>query len=1137
MLSGLNSRDPPAAAPFIGRSQEMKELIASFTKVTLGEGQIFLIGGEPGIGKTRIAVETCAAARSRGMRTSWGRCWSGSDAPAYWPWIEALRGCIPGGPGEAETGLMAIVRTAEADGRGLRANMIPGAWPSSEESDLRRFALFELITRLLRSITQAGPLVIVLDDLHLADEASLQLLRFVSHRLRGISILLLITYRDVEVRAAPRLGDLFQEISREATTITLQGLTRKDIAEFVVANTGRTLDKPMLLRLHRRTGGNPFFLGETLRLLAGEKNQIGASVQSIGNLQIPDTVRVTIRRRLDLLSDELKEVLRSAAVVGVDFEIGVLQRVTGIEHKQLADLLAAGIYARILDEEPGARGCYRFAHSLTAETICCDLTPAERATLHRKIASAMEDLYGAKPGSHLAEIAHHWAEADAPERSEATVEYLRQAARSAMESLAYEESARLLQTAIEIAPRDGGKSQEQKYELLMELGESLFGSGLISQARFAFEQAGEIAHGREDSQRMARAALGRATTPTESEGDAKLVAMLEEALALSSARDDPGTRAKLLARLGSELQWSDDKQAAAVAAEAAEFAERSGDPITRIHVFYWGLRATWSVDNLEERISALNRAVEIAETIGSKLWSLKTRHLRFLNLLEKGEIHRADLDFARFSELTDELRLPFGWKEMASAERALFDGRLDDAERFSLMALEIGRRMERRFRIIRQAFNNLSLILRREQGRIGEIEPLYRSAAARNPADLFVQSALAFCNAELGQRSKASQAFEYVVASGLESIPRKVLWYALMVLLSETCVFLGDTQRAELLYRLMTPFAERNALLDIHVCYGPMEMYLGSLAALMSRWNEAERHFRNAMASNQRMGSHLWLARTKLYYASMLLRRDTGDDRSRALEQLQGAIEIASAQGMEAIKQKALALRERLGAPHPGEPVPSPPPVKVQAATHAFKKEGEIWTIAAEGKSIRLKDAKGFGYIARLLRYPGQEFHALDLIMPGTSGESLAESEAGTEDEVTARELRREYGADRLGDAGEMLDKQAKAAYARRIAELQDELEEAREFKDERRIEKAENEIDALTAELSRAVGLSGRDRRAASAAERARVNVTRSIRSVIHRISAQNKELAAMLEKEIRTGTFCSYNPAPKNANLRWEL
>src|SRR5271154_2985566 len=203
-----------------------------------------------------------------------------------------------------------------------------------------------------------------------------------------------------------------------------------------------------------------------------------------------------------------------------------------------------------------------------------------------------------------------------------------------------------------------------------------------------------------------------------------------------------------------------------------------------------------------------------------------------------------------------------------------------------------------------------------------------------------------------------------------------------------------------------------------------------------------------------------------------------------------------------------------------------------------FRKEGEYWTVGYGGKTFRLRDSKGLGYLAHLLRHPGVEFHVLDLF--GGIASRRDDDDAGAADRGLERG---DEALDRagihvagLGDAGEMLDQQAKAEYRRRLGELREELDEAKAQGNPARAERAEEEIDALTRELSRAVGLGGRDRKAASASERARQSITKTVKAVEERIAQSDSELGSIIARCIKTGTFCSYQPDP-DFPIAWEF
>jgi hypothetical protein len=341
-----------------------------------------------------------------------------------------------------------------------------------------------------------------------------------------------------------------------------------------------------------------------------------------------------------------------------------------------------------------------------------------------------------------------------------------------------------------------------------------------------------------------------------------------------------------------------------------------------------------------------------------------------------------------------------------------------------------------------------------------------------NPTVVYWRCVLALLQCELGREDDARSTFERLAAGGFGELPRDEDWLFGMTLIAELCAHLGDSRRAATLHELLLPYADRMALSPPNVSTGSVSRSLGLLLATMARWDEAEQHFRTAQEAHVRMGARPWFARTERDHGRMLLRRDGASKAS---------------------------------------PAPPPAPVTSRIDGNAFRREGEYWSITYEGKLLRFKDAKGLHYIARLLREPGREFHALELTADGEST----------------------FAA---GDAGALLDPKAKAAYRRRLAELDAEMENATSWADQGRAMRAGEEKDFLVRELARAVGLGGRDRIAASVAERARVNVTRAVRAALARVREHNPALGRHFDRAMRTGMFCCYEPDPL-LQMRWTV
>ena len=300
-----NPLDRLAGGVFVGRSPEIERLRAAFEDTMSGRFRLLLLSGEPGIGKTRTAEELTTYARMRGADVVWGRCYEGAGAPPFWPWVQVVRGWIKDreprelladlGPGAADVAAL-VSEVHEA---------LPGlAEPPRLDPEQARFRLFESLTVLLRNATQRRPLVVIIDDLHWADEASLLLLEFLARELGPARLLLLGTYRDVELRRGHPLSETLGALAREGTTdrVLLRGLAPDEVRRFIEQTAGISPPPELVETLYRETEGNPFFVSEVVRMLAAEGRLARVPADGSWSHEIPQGVREVIGRRLNRLS-------------------------------------------------------------------------------------------------------------------------------------------------------------------------------------------------------------------------------------------------------------------------------------------------------------------------------------------------------------------------------------------------------------------------------------------------------------------------------------------------------------------------------------------------------------------------------------------------------------------------------------------------------------------------------------------------------------------------------------------------------------------------------------------------------------------------------------------------------------------
>jgi hypothetical protein len=1130
---------------FVGRSRELAELEAGLSDVLRGSGRLFAVIGEPGIGKTRLASEIASQAAHRGARVVWGRGWEEGGAAAFWPWVQVLRTCMqrhqpPPSPG-TDSAVSEIARLIPEVGaefgrtrRGGRAGRRAALSSlSSDDPEAERFRLFDAVTNFLKNVARTAPLVIVLDDIHAADVDSLLFLRFLARDAHDAPLMLIVTYRESEVRLADRMPRLIGDINREGQLITLRGISEAETTKFVEGIVGRGIDPVVVTELYRVTEGNPFFLGQVVRLLLAETSTQEPRALVPASIRIPEEVRVTIRRRLELVSESARSVLSLASVLGREFEVAEIGRISELPFERLAEALEEACRAGLLTEMPEATGRYRFNHALVAETSYGDLAKPYRQQLHARIARTLEHLYRADLDEHLAEIAFHLVRALPAGDPAKAVDYAWRAAERATQLLAHEEAARRYRIALEALALQNSPDQSLRCELLLARGDALYRARLFQDSRLTFEQALELARRLKGPELLARAVLGIGLLPSDpGTVNQALLALLEEALNAMGDQDN-ALRAMLFSRLSWELYYQSgaEERRAMLSQKAVAIARRLGQDETLIYVLHnWHL-ATWGPDNLHERLAVANEIIRLCEKSANHLYAPRARYLRLADLLELGEVQAVDDELENFSKLKEHAWLALADKERAQATRALIDGSFEEAQQLAETARTLGERLGHRatmnFRLQRFA-------LGRELGAFEGFEPLLTAALTNSGPLALNRCLLALVFAETGRPDEAKSQFEVLARDDFAAFPRNAAWLAEMVMLAQVCAFVGDAPSAAILYKLLHPYSSRNATIVLTVCLGSVAHYLAMLAATMSHFAQAQAHFEEALKLNHLMGAKPFVARTQLEYAAMLLAQGRPNDRERALDLLHQALDTATALGMKAIEERAKKLFGKLSSSGKDGLDRRAGTVDAERGVeNLFRKEGHFWTIAYQGRVVRIKDLKGIGYIARLLQHPGSEFHVLALEagvdaagLDGRSVEGVTRLVVRTEQEIAELGLR----TGGLDDAGAMLDSEAKTAYKRRLVELREELDEAKEFGHVQQSSRIEEEIESLVKELSRAVGLGGRDRRAASQSERARINVVRAIKSATEKIAAHHSELGCMLSKAVRTGTFCRYLPDSRN-------
>lgn len=441
-----------SSPPLVGRDAEFAALRGGLEDAVAGRASLFLVTGQAGMGKSRLVDEVEAIARSKGVRVLSGRCWEAVDAPAYWPWIQVLRqlcselddGALRATTGGAPEIAHLVPQVAQRLGLGRAPDMAPDS----------RFGFFDAVASFIYNNAETQPTMLVLEDLHAADESSLLLLQFLARQNRNSHLLIVGTYDDIAGRGKPDNERILTDTARDGRQLSLRALDEDAVRLMYVNSSGQQPSDAIARAVHAASEGNPLFIDEAIRMLT-TKGDIHRPDYSVG-FRVPEGARGIIRSRLEGLGDEVAELLSVASVIGREFDLTLLQQVVNIEMEALLEILGQAVSAEVISET-SALGRYAFTHILIRETLYEDLTAAKRMRLHRTVAETLEAFYASALESRLPELAHHWFKSAQAGDAAKTMHYAVQAAEHAMSQHAYEEAVRLYQRALKVSEAAGAE--------------------------------------------------------------------------------------------------------------------------------------------------------------------------------------------------------------------------------------------------------------------------------------------------------------------------------------------------------------------------------------------------------------------------------------------------------------------------------------------------------------------------------------------------------------------------------------------------------------------------------------------------------------------------------------------------------
>ena len=807
----------------IGRESALAAASSVLDDARRGAGQFLMISGEAGIGKTAMLAVLVSQAGPAPLVLR-GFCWEGDGAPPYWPWSQVLQASGLPMADLGEAGWLVQPASGPAEPMGAVA------------AGDAQFRLFEAVARCLARLAAGSglrPVLVVLDDLHWADEPSLRLLGFLARALAAESVALLGAYRDTE--ASPEL----LKIAGQAQQLALAGLTPDDIGALAKDLAGTAVPAQVTAQLWQRSGGNPFFVRELIRLLQAQ----GSWHQPA---QIPASVAETLRRRLARLSTECVRLLEWAAIAGRDVDVALLAHGAAVGHELAAlSLLDEARQAGVI----AGTSPPRFTHDLYRETILDGLSTSARTAINLSVGRALQTRSGpaARVAAHLL--------AAGPQARQDAVEYSLIAAREATARLGHEDACAYYLRALDIISECGTPDTGERIEILLELAASHERTGRSDLAAQRFGQAADASRSAGDPVGLARAALGIQTLGYRSGAqNTELLDLLREASRwLEEAGGPLALRSRVLAALARTLRHGSDQLPGAevtqVAQRAAQLAAAANDPSALATAKLAVHDAMWIPGTAASRMPVIAEMLGAAQASGDDDLVAQARLLRAAALLELGDPAGRD-ELLSYVTLVGNLGHARGrWAALTrQATFAQLAGRAEESARLGEQALELGLAIGEPDAAGCFFTSRLSLVA------LGVREPA-TGMDASDPLWPMFPVLRAWPYAARGETAAAAAAL------GDFSVLDITMWTGLEALAAAAVVFAAagsDAQRTWV-YERLRPYAGSHVVVGGCASYhAAVDHHLGALAASLGDTAAAGAHFRAALAMHERLGAAGW---------------------------------------------------------------------------------------------------------------------------------------------------------------------------------------------------------------------------------------------------------------------------------------
>jgi DNA-binding CsgD family transcriptional regulator len=918
-------------------------LAAALEDALDGRGQMVMIGGDPGIGKTRLAQELASHARSSGVQVFWGWCYEHAGAPPYWPYVQPIRNYVESADAHRLTSQMASGGAAIAEIiPELRERLPELGRLSAAEPEQARFRLFDSVATFLKNVSQEQPLLFLIDDLHWSDDSSLLLLEFLAREIAASPVLIVGTYRDVEVTGEHLLNRILGNLAREnhCHRMQLGGLTQPETRELVEAGSGVAVEEDAVSSLYRRTEGNPLFVGEVVAAVGLH----AITRDSNWTASIPTAIRGATVRRLSRLSEPCKQLLRTASVVGRDFDIQLLRDLsTDIPENEFLEGLDEALGIGVVESSPARPGRYQFCHALIEQAVYEEISPIGKARAHAAVGETLEGLHRDNLGQRAGELAYHFAEAVAVSGTEKIVRYSLIAGERALDSFAYEQALTHFNQVLEV--KEGQADDAEVAAAFFGLGRAQ--AATLSRANLAvafasLSRAFDFYAGTNDVTR----AVAVASYPMQHLPGLRITGDLVSR-ALKLIPPDSLEAGRLLCSNVQVLGLEEGNYEGAMEAfdSAMSIAQRRGDAELEMRtlgysswVDYWHL-------NWQETVVKGSRAIELAREARDQSFEVSARFWVGYALLGQGEIGEAQFQASAALAAAESLRDRYWLRAVLWLNELAFiyKGDWPSAKVFSDRGLSVSpsdtRLLASRLLVEYETGN--------AAGGQAYLDQLIEALQLDTPGPRYHQGATALTiplvaritgkedqlhHAEIAAASVLAAEYATPQTSNLAR-----LGFGLIAVLR------GDVEAAKKQY------ASLGSIAGSYFVGISGDRELGLLAQTMGDLEQAVTHFENCVAGCRNTGNRPELAWACHDYADALLSEERGraplqEAQDKASSLLEEALDISTELGMAPLRERVEALEDRIKL------VPVPAPAIPGGMT---RREVEVLTQLAQGKTDR----------------------------------------------------------------------------------------------------------------------------------------------------------------------------------------